>query len=390
MTTLQLYEAILIELNKVKAPALSLSDLVYFVNKATQSYINSIYNVYEINQQKVDDLRVIRGSVKLPLEPVTNEDGVKAVYEDTLFENVYYTYLPDDYYHILNCIVGFEVPTKTKCTEQTSLIYQGARRLSSDANPSVINNYYFKPSYKNPYYYINNVNIDAEHTKIQQIQVTAPTFLIDSTVIKNCNYTQSWVFSNTDGQQVKLDPFLFPKITTSSIIPIYRNLLKQKNNNPKLHGLKVDLIDDDNLEISLLGYTELTYQGTNGQSVSVSKTDADTDFIKDRESYVRYGNNTKVRMEIRFGEGNKRKGEDKVVAKFVLVDYLKSPQRISLTQDQIDDIEDNTQKIEFPDYVIYEIINMTVQLVMENSTDLRLQTSAAVNNSIAPVTQAQK
>jgi len=47
-------------------------------------------------------------------------------------------------------------------------------------------------------------------------------------------------------------------------------------------------------------------------------------------------------MEIRFGEGNKRKDEDKVVAKFVLVDYLKSPQRISLTQDQIDDIEDNT------------------------------------------------
>jgi len=31
---------------------------------------------------------------------------------------------------------------------------------------------------------------------------------------------------------------------------------------------------------------------------------------------------------------------------------------------------------------------MTVQLVMENSTDLRLQTSSAVNNSIAPVTQA--
>ena len=388
MTTLQLYEAILIELNKVKAPALSLSDLVYFVNKATQSYVNSIYNVYEINQQKVDDLRVIRGSVKLPLKPVTDEDGVKDVYEGTLFENVYYTYLPDDYYHILNCIVGFEVPTKTKCTEQTSLIYQGARRLSSDANPSVINNYYFRPSYKNPYYYINNVNVDAEDTKIQQIQVTAPTFLIDSTTIKNSKSDQSWIFLNEDGQEVKLDPF--PKTTTSSIVPIYRNLLKQKNNNPRLHGLKVDLIDDDNLEISLLGYTELTYQSTKGESISVDRTDVDTDFIKDRESYVRYGNNTKVRMEIRFGEGNKRKGEDKVVAKFVLVDYLKSPQRISLTQDQIDDIEDNTQKIEFPDYVIYEIINMTVQLVMENSTDLRLQTSATINNSIAPVTQTQK
>lgn len=34
MTILQLYEAVLIELNKVKAPSLSLTDFIYFVNKA--------------------------------------------------------------------------------------------------------------------------------------------------------------------------------------------------------------------------------------------------------------------------------------------------------------------------------------------------------------------
>ena len=161
MTILQLYEAVLIELNKVKAPSLSLTDFIYFVNKAVQQYQNSIYNMYEVNQQKVDDLRVVRGSVKLNLTPVTEEPGVSDVYGGTLFENVYYTYLPEDYYHILNCIVGFKVPNKSKCNETYSLMYQGARRLSSDSNPQVINNYYFRPSYKNPYYYINNVNVAA-------------------------------------------------------------------------------------------------------------------------------------------------------------------------------------------------------------------------------------
>lgn len=36
MTAIQAYEAVLIELNKVKAPSLSLSDFNYLFNKATQ------------------------------------------------------------------------------------------------------------------------------------------------------------------------------------------------------------------------------------------------------------------------------------------------------------------------------------------------------------------
>jgi hypothetical protein len=36
MTAIQAYEAVLIELNKVKAPSLSLNDFLYFFNKAIQ------------------------------------------------------------------------------------------------------------------------------------------------------------------------------------------------------------------------------------------------------------------------------------------------------------------------------------------------------------------
>jgi hypothetical protein len=34
MTAIQAYEAVLIELNKVKAPSISLSDFIYLFNKA--------------------------------------------------------------------------------------------------------------------------------------------------------------------------------------------------------------------------------------------------------------------------------------------------------------------------------------------------------------------
>ena len=105
--------------------------------------------------------------------------------------------------------------------------------------------------------------------------------------------------------------------------------------------------------------------------------DGNTDFLLKKESYVRYGNKSRARMEIRYGQTNVQ-----AVPTRVFVDYLKTPQQISLTEDQIDDIEDNSQMIEFPDYVIYEIINRLVKLVLENSGNPRVQTQYAVNQTI--------
>lgn len=62
MTARQLFENALIELNKVQAPSLLLEDYNYFINKAVNQYINKVYNLYEINQQKSDDLRVLKAS----------------------------------------------------------------------------------------------------------------------------------------------------------------------------------------------------------------------------------------------------------------------------------------------------------------------------------------
>jgi len=72
-------------------------------------------------------------------------------------------------------------------------------------------------------------------------------------------------------------------------------------------------------------------------------------------------------MEIRYGN-------DSTVFEplMVRVDYLKTPQYIRLTQEQLDRTEDTSQIIEFPDYVCQEIINVLVKLIMENASDPRL------------------
>ena len=74
----------------------------------------------------------------------------------------------------------------------------------------------------------------------------------------------------------------------------------------------------------------------------------------------------------------------------IFIDYLKAPQFIRLTQDQIDEVEDNTQIIEFPDYVCQEIVNELIKLLMENGSDPRLQSHIPVNQSIANPQQEQQ
>lgn len=73
--------------------------------------------------------------------------------------------------------------------------------------------------------------------------------------------------------------------------------------------------------------------------------------------------------------------------KEVHIEYLRCPQIIELTREQIVADEDNSQELEFPDYVLQEIMNELVNLVLENNQDPRIQTHKTVTTSIASPTQ---
>lgn len=104
--------------------------------------------------------------------------------------------------------------------------------------------------------------------------------------------------------------------------------------------------------------------------------------IREKQAKYRYGNTSKVRMELRCGD------DSTFELKKVIVDYLKTPQYIELTRAQLDNTTDTSQIIEFPDYVCQEIVNEIVRLIMENSSDPRLQTFIPITNTITnPVLQ---
>lgn len=56
---------------------------------------------------------------------------------------------------------------------------------------------------------------------------------------------------------------------------------------------------------------------------------------------------------------------------------------VTMTQEDLLNPIDNTQVLEFPDYICYEIINTYVKLLLENASDPRLQTNIPVNQTIA-------
>lgn len=59
------YDAVLVELNKNQVQNLLLEDFNYLFNKAAYQYINKKYAVYDTNQQSTDDLRVLKATTHL-------------------------------------------------------------------------------------------------------------------------------------------------------------------------------------------------------------------------------------------------------------------------------------------------------------------------------------
>lgn len=299
MTIREVYQALLIELNKEQAPSMLLADFNYFCNKAIQQCINKQYNVYDVNQQTSDNLRVLSTTAKLT-----------PTYDDFYGERIAVIELPLDYFHLLNCICSYKRTGPNKCNQSGSVQYS-AKRLTSDMWSQVNQNYYNRPTYKRPYYFIHNRNTNSD--------------------LPTDNYSSE----------------------------LYK-----------------PIIDENNEQVGqelVRGLSKTIIIGGEEKSLVT------------KEATNRYGNVQPVRVEIRYGSMPANLELDAIY-----VDYLKTPQHVELTQDQLDLVEDTSQLLEYPDYVCYEIVGELVKLFMENASDPRLQTNIPINQTIAsPIQQSQ-
>jgi len=153
VTARELYEGVLIEINNENSPNILLEDFNYFANKAINNYINKKYNVYDVNQQSTDDLRVLKGSAKLTPTKV-NEYSELSLANEAVYEVI----MPSDYLHLLNCICIYNVKKTFKCYNAGDTWRAAAKRLTSDMYSQVLDNFWTKPTYYRPYYFIHNVN----------------------------------------------------------------------------------------------------------------------------------------------------------------------------------------------------------------------------------------
>jgi hypothetical protein len=158
----------LTELSKVNAPSMLLSDFNYFFNKAINQYINKRYNIYDINQQTTDDLRVLKSTCVLDvsdeknqvtnLNPVLQELSGLGAGKSRLFGAIYEVDLPTDYLHMLNCVCIYQLSKNYKCYDKGNYVQFSAKRLTADSWSTIVNDYYNRPLPERPYYYIHHVN----------------------------------------------------------------------------------------------------------------------------------------------------------------------------------------------------------------------------------------
>ena len=379
MTARQVFEATLIELSKIQAPSLKLYEFNYLFNKAINQYTNKIYNVYDINQQTTDDLRVLKATTFLTPHKVElagraggsqkdsaiqntkavtgNQDSPEGGYTgqassylskahrsiQSLHGATYEVYMPIDYLHMLNCVCIYYVAKQKDCWDAGSYIEIPATRLTADSWSQVITDIYNRPSPMRPYYYIHNLNQ-------QQVLPTDP---------------RTKVTTGTGLEEVGIDMNGIYQVTSAS-------------------GGEWE---DNDIDAGTAGGTDVEIQNSNFQrtfKLKIGEKEQQVSLVE-KPIALRAGNTSNVRCEIRYG-----KDDSLFQLVEVQIDYIKCPQFIRLTQEQIDLTEDTSQIMEFPDYVNQEIINELVHLVMERVNDPRLGNNIQMTQSIARPTGQQQ
>lgn len=368
-TARQILEAALTETNKAGAPSMLLADYNYFINKAINQYVNQHYTIYDVSQQTTDDLRVLKSQAMLKVKNVSYHPEIGGNITDMnklgaglakMFAGTYEVILPSDYLHMLNCKCIYKMLSDYKCYDKGNDVPFDALRLTADAKSQIDGNAYLTPKPWRPYYCIQNINISDE-------VATNPRD------VSNNPYGTDYLGAfETDYENLELQPF---------------NGGKNNNQNPSIGGVDMSHTGG-NTDLTSIDDSEKDKEKRNpGFSRTITirdpykngdKHDEKTfDIVDVKPAGLRLGNAAGVRCEILCG-----KDDSVFKLRYVLIDYIKAPQHVRITQEQYDLIKDTSQIMEFPDYVCQEIINELIKLILEFWQNQRLGTHPQVSQSI--------
>ena len=388
MTARTIYEAILIELNKNNAPSLRLHEFNYLFNKSINELVDEFYTNYDINQNATDSLRVLQSEAQLTPHQIVIKYPQGSIDDSTINTNItnsttevitptgqklkgatYEVYLPEDYLHILNCTCIYYVRYQNKCYDAGDYIEVPATKLTADSWSTIMTDIYNRPSPMKPYYYIHNRNTSADlptNPVKDKVMDNGTTIEVGNDLDVYYTYTEE-SDGDVSSTRSKPNPGFQPTIYYSKDL---ENWYLDKN---FTESATISNFNQNNVKT--------VQKEPFSRTINLNKHIVNT---VEKPSYLRHSNPQKVRMEIRYGKDN---SVYELVE--VRVDYVKSPQFIRLTQDQLDLTTDTSQIMEFPDYICQKIINKLVALLLERSSDPRLATNVQINRTMVSPTQPQ-
>lgn len=203
MTAREIYEAILIELNKnFGTPDLLLEDFNHFINKGIFQWVQKRYNVLDSNSQVTDDVQVLKTTESLEA-PDFYDTGTasKLKYVKKGNDYIFTCPLNDSFFHMAGVILEYRLMSNYKCYTSGSLFLMPAKRITSDQEGIINKNAWLRPSYRNPYYKIETSgvsNVTAGNPPVTTPVTPGSRIWInygpDAHIKKNANDTISGIF----------------------------------------------------------------------------------------------------------------------------------------------------------------------------------------------------
>jgi len=348
MTAREIYEAVLVEINKENDPSFTIEEFNYALNKHVLALVNEKYNFYASNQQLSDDLRVLLKSAKFNL--------------DTTAAGSSETYNPIRAYTLTaHAAAESDIPLSLV----TDVSKDDVIKFGSDTTEYEITNvqgtdYPYTITITPPleaalpvnsqvYTKTDNVKLVTwrkEKTKDRVIPITMPAS--DYLHILSCRV--SWVGSKINSTVDSYLKFPAKRLTFDQLNVIENNTyLRPAANRP---------------------YFQVFDNQMNGGVEKLSG---------DQSAYKAYQNKPTIEIHI---------GRPKVSMEPVSIeiDYLKLPEIITL-----DDMDiftagnDTSQSLELPDYLKNEVVRRISAFLLEKFGDPRIQTQPQLNQEIPTV-----
>jgi hypothetical protein len=169
MTHLELYEGILYETDKVKAPVFYVEHYNYVINKAIMRFIRKAYGLSDdeakpvVSQEEIDGIRVLEKEYTAHLKPTSGELALK----DAVFT------LPGDYLHLRSCVAFFEPSEAIKaCFKTGTRKVRRCHRFTGNLHNATSDDYYSRPSTEQVY-------VQQTGSKVKILAGTATDWLLE-------------------------------------------------------------------------------------------------------------------------------------------------------------------------------------------------------------------